>query len=161
MSLTILLHPKCPIKRSSLSLIFRLFPNISSFHFSSVCRGLSFPPLSQTSPPIPKKIPFEVSIHGKTWKDPYHWMSNTEDPDLSQYLKQENSYAEAFMADTQNLQRTLFTEMTSRMTTKISTPPERLGPWFAHSPLTHFISLAKSLPCFYHFLKLNFVLLLV
>lgn len=38
------------------------------------------------------------------------------------------------MADTQDLQRTLFSEMKSRMPAKISTPPERWGPWFAHFP---------------------------
>lgn len=56
-------------------------------------------------------------------------MSNTNDPDLSDHLNQENSYTEAFMADTHNLQRTLFSEMKSRMPTTVSTPPERWGPW--------------------------------
>uniref|UniRef100_F6HGE8 Prolyl endopeptidase n=1 Tax=Vitis vinifera TaxID=29760 RepID=F6HGE8_VITVI len=81
------------------------------------------------APPVPKKVPFTVSAHGTSWQDPYHWMSNTADPDLSAYLRHENSYAEAFMADTLNLQRTLFSEMNSRMPTNISTPTERWGPW--------------------------------
>lgn len=127
MALASLLNPKCSIKQLSVFII----PRISSSLFSSLCRGRehqSFSPPQQT-PPIPKKVPFTVSAHGRTWQDPYHWMSNTNDPDLSHYLTQENSYAEAFMADTHHLQRTLFSEMKSRMPTSISTPPERWGPW--------------------------------
>ncbi|CAL8994756.1 unnamed protein product [Prunus brigantina] len=129
--LSVVLKPKCSIKRSSLSLSFCLFPSISSSLFSTLCRGHPFsPPYPPASPPpVPKKVPFTVSVHGRSWQDPYHWMSNTNDPDLSEYLNKENAYSEAFMADTGNLQRTLFSEMTRRMPAKISTPPERWGPW--------------------------------
>ncbi|XP_043717411.1 protease 2 isoform X2 [Telopea speciosissima] len=120
------------IRRSSLLFSFRLLPRVSSSisFFSSTCNAkvpsFTFP---ETFPPVPKKIPFTVSAHGRTWEDPYHWMSNPEDPDLSNYLNQENLYAEAFMADTENLQRELLLEMRSRMPPKISTPPEHWGPW--------------------------------
>ncbi|XP_042502302.1 protease 2 isoform X2 [Macadamia integrifolia] len=117
------------IRRSS----FRLLPRVSSSitFFSSTCNA-KVPSFTspETLPPVPKKIPFTVSAHGRTWEDPYHWMSNSDDPDLLNYLNQENLYAEAFMADTENLQRELLLEMQSRMTPKISTPPERWGPWF-------------------------------
>ncbi|KAL5553798.1 hypothetical protein UlMin_041199 [Ulmus minor] len=102
---------------------------IKRVSFSSLCGSFRFPPPPQAPPPVPKKIPFQVSFHGRTWQDPYHWMSNTNDPDLSHYLDRENSYAQAFMAETHNLQRTLFSEMKNRMPTRISTPPERWGPW--------------------------------
>lgn len=116
------------IRQTQLSSVKLLIPNISSpLFFSSLCKGQ---PLSQTvPPPVPKKVPFTVSAHGIKWQDPYHWMRKTDDPDFINYLHQENSYAEAFMADTNNLQQTLFSEMTSRMPSKISTPPERFGPW--------------------------------
>ncbi|XP_050372148.1 uncharacterized protein LOC126790059 isoform X1 [Argentina anserina] len=114
------------------SLTFTSIPNISSTLFSTLCRDHhpSPPPSpSHASPPVPKKVPFTVSAHGRTWQDPYRWMSNTDDPDLSVHLAQENSYADAFMADTHALQRTLLSEMTSRMPAEISTPPEPWGPW--------------------------------
>ncbi|KAM1102541.1 hypothetical protein ACFX14_011401 [Malus domestica] len=130
--LSSILKPHCSssIKGSSLTLSFLIFPNISS-SFSTLCRAhpTTPPPQPSPPPPVPKKVPFAVSAHGKTWQDPYRWMSNTDDPDLADHLNKENSYAEAFMADTQNLQRTLFSEMKSRMPAKISTPPERWGPW--------------------------------
>lgn len=56
-------------------------------------------------------------------------MRNINDPDLVSHLRNENSYAEAFMADTEELQRTLFGEMKRRIPRKICTPPERWGPW--------------------------------
>lgn len=57
-------------------------------------------------------------------------MRHTNDPDFLDYLNQENAYAQAFMADTHNLQRTLLSEMISRMPATIATPPEKWGPWF-------------------------------
>lgn len=137
MALASLLNHKCSIRVVTLSIYFSLNPHICSSLFSSLCRADSSSP--PEAPPVPKKVSFTVTAHGKTWQDPYHWMSNIGDPDLSEYLRQENSYTEAFMADTHNLQRTLFSEMANRMPTSISTPPERWGPWFVHFPSTHFV----------------------
>lgn len=100
----------------------------SPAYFSSRCRGRPFI-LPPQEPPVPKKNPFTVSAHGETWKDPYHWMSNIDNPDFLEYLNQENSYAEHFMADSLSLQSALLSEMKSRIPVKISTPPERWGPW--------------------------------
>lgn len=109
--------------------------------FSSFCKNKYhyFPPPIQT-PPAAKKVPFTATAHGITWQDPYHWMSNTNDPDFISYLQQEISYAEAFMQDTQGLQSTLYAEMVSRMPSKISTPPERWGPWLVNLFKCHAIS---------------------
>lgn len=79
-----------------------------------------------------KKLPFTVSAHGVTWNDPYHWMRKTNDPDFINYLQQENLYAQSFMKDTEKMQKSLFSEMISRMPSKISTPPELWGPWFVY-----------------------------
>ncbi|KAJ1412096.1 Peptidase S9, prolyl oligopeptidase, catalytic domain [Sesbania bispinosa] len=56
-------------------------------------------------------------------------MSNTDDPDLLDHLQRENIYADAFMADTRNLQSALSSEMKARLPATVSTPPERWGPW--------------------------------
>ncbi|XAR65320.1 Oligopeptidase B [Bertholletia excelsa] len=120
------LHSKT-VRKSTSHFTLRFLPPISSSLFSTLCRR--GPPSHSRTPPSPKKVPFTVSVHGRTWEDPYHWMRNTKDPDFVDYLYQENSYAEAFMSDTQKLQQTLFSEMTRRMPAKISTPHERWGPW--------------------------------
>ncbi|XP_024988576.1 uncharacterized protein LOC112523280 [Cynara cardunculus var. scolymus] len=106
--------------------------NLHTYFLSSLCHGKHPPPPplpSSQSPPVAKKVPFEVSIHGVSWQDPYHWMSNTHHPDFINYLRHENSYSESFMADTHNQQNILYSEMISRLPNQISTPPERWGPW--------------------------------
>ncbi|PKA52982.1 oligopeptidase B [Apostasia shenzhenica] len=107
-------------------LLRRLRLPISSY---STCKRQPPPCLPSIDPPVPKKVPFAASAHGRTWEDPYHWMSDVSDPDLTAYLLHENSYAEAFMADTEGLQRALLAEMTSRMPQRISTPYDAWGNW--------------------------------
>ncbi|OAY69534.1 Protease 2 [Ananas comosus] len=102
----------------------------SSSTYSSSCnkaRALLSPSLR--SPPTPKKIPFTVAAHGRTWDDPYHWMRNTDDPDLRDHLDRENAYADAFMAEACGLRRQLAAEMRARVPATVATPPERWGPW--------------------------------
>lgn len=115
-------------RKPLLTLPSYLFPKLPSpALFSTLCgkrQHFHFPP-----PPPAKKIPFAATAHGVTWKDPYRWMSNISDPDFISYINQENSYADAFMRDTQELQKILYSEMVSRMPSNITTPPERWGPW--------------------------------
>ncbi|MCD7467948.1 hypothetical protein HAX54_005659 [Datura stramonium] len=114
---------KIPFSLSSLSITkSSLFSTLRKNHHQI------FSPLT-IPPPVAKKVPFTVSAHGVTWNDPYHWMRKTNDPDFINYLQQENSYAQSFMKDTEEMQRGLFSEMISRMPSKISTPPELWGPW--------------------------------
>ncbi|GAA0139791.1 serine protease [Lithospermum erythrorhizon] len=93
--------------------------------FSTKCRANH----SHLPPPKPKKIPFTVPVHGVNIQDPYHWMVNLQDPDFISYIKQENSYTDAFMKNSHGLQRKLYNEMVSRLPNEISTPPEKWGPW--------------------------------
>lgn len=103
---------------------FHLF----SQSFSASCKQNS-KSLLPLIPPTPKRIPFTVSAHDSTWNDPYHWMRDTQNPDMIDYLNQENDYTESFMKDTEKLQRKLVDEMKSRMPGKITTPPESWGDW--------------------------------
>ncbi|XP_019462191.1 PREDICTED: uncharacterized protein LOC109361251 isoform X2 [Lupinus angustifolius] len=114
------------VLRHSTTSLTKSCRTIPSSFFSSSCHRFTLPP---EAPPSPKKIPFTVSVHRKTWQDPYHWMSNTNDPHLLDHLHRENTYADAFMADTLKMQSTLSSEMKSRIPATISTPPERWGSW--------------------------------
>ncbi|KAG1327452.1 putative protease 2 [Cocos nucifera] len=106
-----------------------IFSSLFSSFSSSCCYSSCKRTVPSLRPPVPKKIPFATSAHGRNWEDPYRWMSNTDDPDLLDHLNRENAYAEAFMADTRDLQRRLVAEMKGRMPRTLSTPPERWGPW--------------------------------
>lgn len=46
------------------------------------------------------------------------------------YMEQEEKYIEAVMSDTERLQSKLQSEMGSRLSNELSTPPLRWGPWW-------------------------------
>ena len=82
-------------------------------------------------PPVAPKKPFLKEAHGIEWNDPYHWMSTPAGKaQLTKHLHQENLYADTVMADTLALQRRLVQEMENKMSTELSTPPERWGSWY-------------------------------
>ncbi|KZV38336.1 Oligopeptidase B [Dorcoceras hygrometricum] len=125
-----LILSRSSIKKTLLPLTFQISKELHAAFFCSSCKNKNFgftPP--PHLPPDVKKVPFESTVHGVTFQDPFNWMSNTNDPDFIAYLHRENSYAEAFMRDTEELQRSLYSEMISRIPAKISTPPERWGRW--------------------------------
>ena len=82
--------------------------------------------------PVAKKVPFNVSAHGRSWSDPYHWMRDTSDPDLAALLAAENAYADAFVgsAGGGGLRARLAAEMRARLPASATTPPQPWGPWF-------------------------------
>jgi oligopeptidase B len=82
---------------------------------------------SQT-PPMAKKIPFEMTEHGDTRVDNYYWMrlsdeqknapDSTRDQqtkDVLDYLNAENAYTKSVLAHTDAFQVKLFEEMKGRI----------------------------------------------
>lgn len=76
-----------------------------------------------TPPPSAKQIPVELTLHGETRIDPYFWLNQRENPDVLNYLQEENQYLESALAHTKDLQETLFREMTSRIPQEDQTVP--------------------------------------
>jgi oligopeptidase B len=66
-------------------------------------------------PPIAKKQPKELSIHGDTRVDNYYWINERENPEVIAYLNAENAYTKEMMANTEELQEELFNEIVSRI----------------------------------------------
>ncbi len=66
-------------------------------------------------PPVAKKKPKELSIHGHTRIDNYYWMNDRENPDVIAYLEAENGYKEAVMKHTEPLQEKLYEEIKSKI----------------------------------------------
>ncbi|XP_051146105.1 uncharacterized protein LOC127261771 isoform X2 [Andrographis paniculata] len=133
MAARLLLLRTTETNRTYQSILHNLIPNLPSPPlFSTRCRKsehFSSPPAPHLLSPPAKKVLSKATAHGVDWQDPYRWMSNINDPDFTNYLNDENSYAEAFMRDTEEIQRTLYTEMVSRLPASISTPPQRWGSW--------------------------------
>ncbi len=65
--------------------------------------------------PVAQKIEEELTIHGDTRIDFYYWMRDRENPEVINYLNEENAYLEASLGHTQELQKELFEEMKGRI----------------------------------------------
>jgi oligopeptidase B len=65
--------------------------------------------------PIASKKPHLLEVHGQQRTDEYYWMNDRDNPEVIQYLKEENEYVEAVMEPTREFQKTLFNEMKSRI----------------------------------------------
>ena len=84
-------------------------------------------------PPIARKEPKTIQLHGDTLVDEYHWMRNKGTPEVEAHLKAELAYAEAFMAPTKALQQKLYDEMLSRIQQTDTNVPYRERGHFYYS----------------------------
>lgn len=73
------------------------------------------PSLAQTAPPDARPQPETTFIHGDTLVDPYRWLNQRENPEVLDYLRAENRYAESMLSHTKSLQDELFEEMKGRI----------------------------------------------
>lgn len=82
----------------------------------------------EIKPPLAKKIPKELSIHGHTRIDPWYWLNERNNPEVIAYLEAENEYLEAQLAPLKDLREKLFKEMTGRIKqTDMSVPYKSNG----------------------------------
>ena len=61
--------------------------------------------------PIAKKSPRELVTHGEIRVDDYYWLNERENPEVIEYLEQENLYQETMMKDTEELQNKIYDEI--------------------------------------------------
>ena len=69
----------------------------------------------KTSAPVAKIIPKILEKHGDKRTDNYYWLNDRENPEVIDYLKQENDYYEKMTAHTKDFQKDLFEEMKGRI----------------------------------------------
>ena len=83
------------------------------------------------TPPDAKINNKELTAHDDIRVDPYYWMNDREDPEVIQYLEEENAYTQEVLAPTKKLQKDLFTEMKGRIKEDDSSVPYFLnGYWY-------------------------------
>lgn len=89
--------------------------------------------------PVAPKKPVTDTRHGMTRTDDYAWLRAENwqamfkdpsilDPEIRRHLEAENTYMNAAMADTKDLQKTLFAEMRGRIKEDDSSVPMKDGP---------------------------------
>ena len=104
------------MKKLILSFVIAMSTSISAQNWPSV------------KPPIAEKQEFVRVIHGDEVKDPYYWMidyftKGKDSPKVVNYLKDENTYWETMMKDTEPLRNELFQEMKARIKEKDESVP--------------------------------------
>ncbi|OXA95332.1 oligopeptidase B [Flavobacterium hydatis] len=65
--------------------------------------------------PIAKEIPKSLKKHKEVRIDNYFWLNDRENPEVIDYLNQENAYYESMTAHTKDLQKALYEEMKARI----------------------------------------------
>ncbi|MDG1858745.1 MAG: S9 family peptidase, partial [Emcibacteraceae bacterium] len=84
-------------------------------------------------PPIAKKVPYEMEIHGDKRIDDYYWMRDDErkNPEMLAHLEAENAYLKEKMAHTESFQEKLYEEIVGRIKKDDSSVPvKRNGYWY-------------------------------
>ena len=82
-------------------------------------------------PPVAKKIPAHLTLHGDTRLDNYFWLRERENPVVIKYLQRENAYTRNVLKATGTLQKDLFKEMKARIREDDSSAPYfKNGYWY-------------------------------
>src|SRR4029078_9107272 len=114
-----------------------------NFHFFKICfmrkrNGLLFTFLlyscqfiNAQQVPVTKKQEKVFSEHGHQRIDNYYWLSDRNDSNVINHLKEENAYVESYMKKTEPLQKKLYDELVARIPqADQSLPVKRNGYWY-------------------------------
>ena len=84
-------------------------------------------------PPVARRDPKTVTLHGHNLQDDYAWLRNKDSAEVIAYLQAENAYTEAWMAPTKDLQETLYREMLSHIKETDESYPYRYAGYYYYS----------------------------
>ncbi|MCF6296052.1 MAG: S9 family peptidase [Flavobacteriaceae bacterium] len=83
------------------------------------------------TPPKAKIKPKRLKIHNDLRIDDYYWLNDRENPEVIEYLEQENTYCDAMLAHTKDFQTNLFKEMKARIKEDDESVPYKFnGYWY-------------------------------
>ena len=83
------------------------------------------------NPPIAKRIPKILSIHGDERLDNYYWLNNRENPKVIAYLNEENAYTAEQMSSHKATEEAIYQEIIGRIApTDMSVPYFDNGYWY-------------------------------
>ena len=91
--------------------------------------------------PQAKKVIHTFREHDNTREDPYHWLSDKNNPEVIQVLEKENEHTTTTLAHTKDLQDKLYEELIARIEQKYeSLPTKNNGYWESHRVFSHIIN---------------------
>lgn len=85
------------------------------------------------APPKAKKIEKQLTNHGITRIDNFYWLNDRENPEVINYLNQENAYTEAMMKHTEAFQEKLYNEMVGRIKQTDESVPYKLNGYYYYT----------------------------
>jgi oligopeptidase B len=85
------------------------------------------------TPPIAKKQPKTLTLHGDTRTDNYYWLRERDNPAVLAYLEAENAYTAAMMKHTEPLQEKLYQEMVGRIKETDWDVPEKIDDYYYYT----------------------------
>jgi oligopeptidase B len=88
---------------------------------------------NQLTPPVAKKEPIVLELHGDRRIDNYFWMRDIENPEVIAYLEAENKYTEEVTKSTIELQQQLYNEILSRIKETDLSVPVRKDNYYYYS----------------------------
>jgi oligopeptidase B len=91
------------------------------------------PAPAQAVPPVAKRLPRAISLHGDTRQDDYFWLREKESPEVRAYLEAEAAYTAQQMKPTEALQEKLYKEMLGRIQQTDLEVPYRKGGYHYYS----------------------------
>src|SRR5579859_4908635 len=81
------------------------------------------PGFPSVAPPLARREPIEIVLHGDRRVDHYAWLRQKENPEVIAYLDAENAYTDAILKSTEPFQEKLYQEMLARiLQTDLSVP---------------------------------------
>ena len=102
---------------------------IVPFFLAALTCGLEDP----LKPPVAKKVPKTMEMHGQQRVDDYFWLREKDSPAVLGYLEAENAYTAAVLKPTEQLQEKLYKEILGRIKQTDLTAPYRRGEWWYYT----------------------------
>ena len=114
----------------------KLLLSLTAMEFIVIVIGNTVIIAQDMKPPIAKKDPKVLKMHGYEVTDNYGWMrdrNEKKDPAVIDYLTAENKYTESYMGKHQGLVDTLYNEMIGRIKQTDLSVPTKIGQWWYFS----------------------------
>ncbi len=106
------------------------FRRLTALLMSILGAAASAPAQQAPMPPIAKRLEYKQTWHGETFVDPYFWLREKSNPEVSAYLESENAYTREMTKDLEPFQDTLYKEMLSRIKQTDLEVPTREGGFY-------------------------------
>jgi oligopeptidase B len=85
------------------------------------------------NPPVPKRLPKQLELHGDLRTDDYYWLNERANPEVLAHLEAENAYLTQVLSPTQTLQEQLYQKMLSHLQESDEVVPVQHGAYFYYT----------------------------